>query len=208
MNPSLTDGGANSAPEPPAPIAGDRGPAWVKRGASVQSKVQNALALAVVALLGGGFLTWYYTGLAAKPVALEQTKAKQAAQGEMKLPPLGPAPVRPVVKPEQTSALVDSESAEAQVLLAGGADSAGLALAGGPPAGYPPPAAYAAPPPPDPVQQRRLEAPVLIRGAGSFTDASDPEVGADAALDGQRGGRPRTGFAGTGSCGLDVVRRS
>ena len=93
MNPSLTDGAANSAPEPPAPIAGDRGPAWVKRGASVQSKVQNALALAVVALLGGGFLTWYYTGLAAKPVAPEQTKAKQAAQGEMKLPPLGPAPV-------------------------------------------------------------------------------------------------------------------
>ena len=100
MNPSLTDGGANSAPEPPAPIAGDRGPAWVKRGASVQSKVQNALALAVVALLGGGFLTWYYTGLAAKPVAPEQTKAKQAAQGEMKLPPLGPAPVK--AKPEQS----------------------------------------------------------------------------------------------------------
>jgi type IV secretion system protein VirB10 len=167
----------------------------------VQSKVQNALALAVVALLGGGFLTWYYTGLAAKPVAPEQTKAKQAAQGEMKLPPLGPAPVRPVVKAEQTSALVDAESAEAQVLLAGGADTAGLALAGGPPAGYPPPATYAAPPAPDPVLQRRLEAPVLIRGAGSYaaSGSSDPEVGADAALDGHPAGRPQSGFAAGGA---------
>ena len=49
--------------------------------------------------------------------------------------------------------------------------------------------------------QRRLEAPVLIRGAGSFTDASDSEVGADAALDGQRGGRPRTGSAAGSAAG-------
>jgi len=182
-------------------IPGDRGVASVRRGASVQSKLQNALALGVVALIGGGFLTWYYTGLAAKPVAPEQTRAKQAAQGEMKLPPLGPAPVKPVQKAEQTSALVDADSAEAQALLAGGADNAGLALAGGPPAGYPPPATYAAPPAPDPVLQRRLEAPVLIRGAGSYAVASDPEDGADAALDGQRGGRPRTGFAAGGAAG-------
>ena len=54
MNPSLTDGGANSAPEPPAPIAGDRGPAWVKRGASVQSKVIEArwgVAMVIMGLL-------------------------------------------------------------------------------------------------------------------------------------------------------------
>ena len=106
-----------------------------------------------------------------------------------------------MAKPEQSAPLVEEGSAEAQALLAGGADTAGLALAGGPPAGYPPPAAYAAPPPPDPVLQRRLDAPVLIRGAGSYADASDPEDGADAALDGQRGGRPRTGSAAGSAAG-------
>ena len=79
----------------------------------------------------------------------------------MKLPPLGPAPSRKA-PPVENTPLVDAGSAEEQALLAGGPDP-GLAGAG-PPAGNPSP--YAAPPPPDPVLQRRLEAPVLIRGMG------------------------------------------
>ena len=103
-------------------IVGDRGPAWVKRGASMQSKVQNVLALAVVALIGGGFLVWYYTGLAATPAPVEETRAQTAVQGEMTLPPLGPAPQRVVVVPtDEPSNLVDEGSAEAEALLAGGA---------------------------------------------------------------------------------------
>jgi len=164
----------------PGAIPGERGPAWVKRGASIQSKVQNALALAVVALLGGGFLLWYYSRVAAAPPPVEETRAKAAAAaGEMALPPLGPplgpAPMRPA--PVVNTPLVEAGSPEEQALLRGEPDSG---LAGeGPQAVTPSP--YMAPPPPDPVLQRRLEAPVLIRGTGGTSGAaySDAEVGAD-----------------------------
>jgi len=151
----------------------------------LQSKVQNALALAVVALIGGGFLVWYYTGLAAKPAPVEETRAQTAVQGEMTLPPLGPAPVRvDVVQTDEPSNLVDEGSAEAEALLAGG---------------LPPPALGAAPAPAaaavDPVLQRRLDAPVLIRGSGSYAGATAPDPGADAALDGPGVGRPEAGLA-------------
>ncbi len=88
MSAALPDAETSAVPEPPAAIVGDRGPAWVKRGASVQAKVQNGLALAVVALLGGGFLAWYYSRVAAEPEAADQARAQAAAQGEMKLPSL------------------------------------------------------------------------------------------------------------------------
>ena len=58
-------------------IPGERGPAWVQRGTSLQSKVQNALALAVVALLGGGFLLWYYSRVAAAPPPVEETRPRR-----------------------------------------------------------------------------------------------------------------------------------
>ena len=173
-------------------IPGDRGPAVVARGVSLQSKVQNALALAVVALIGGGFLVWYYTGLAAKPAPVEETRAQAAVQGEMTLPPLGPAPVRVVVPTTEPANLVDEGSAEAEALLAGEMASAAgrgdlrwvLRLA---------PASPAV----DPVLQRRLDAPVLIRGSGSYAGATAPDPGADAALDGPGVGRPGS-RSGTG----------
>ena len=105
----------------PGAIPGERGPAWVKRGTSIQSKVQNALALAVVALLGGGFLLWYYSRVATTPPPVEETRAKAAAAGEMALPPLGPAPVKAQeTQIEEVSPLIDPTSAEGQALLAGG----------------------------------------------------------------------------------------
>ena len=172
----------------------------MKRGTSIQSKVQNALALAVVALLGGGFLLWYYSRVATTPPPVEETRAKAAAAGEMALPPLGPAPVKAQeTQIEEVSPLIDPTSAEGRALLAGGNDPGGYPGYGGPAAGYP--AAATAPPPPDPVLQRRLEAPVLIRGMGSYSTAtpSSPEAGADAALDGQHGGRPPAGGAAGGN---------
>ncbi len=176
-----------------AAIPGDRGSAVVSGGSSMQSRLQGALALGVVALVGGGFLAWYYSGLAAKPVP-EQTKAKQAAEAETKLPPLGPAPPRPKVV--ESDPLVDEGSAEAQALLAASVDPYGPALAGGPPAADPRVSAYAAPPPPDPVRQRRLEAPVLIRAVGGYSGGSDSAAQSDAALDGPATGRPPTGGSG------------
>jgi type IV secretion system protein VirB10 len=173
--------------EPGPGLAGERRAAWVARGVSMQAKVQNALALALVVLLGGAFLYWYYARVAAAPApAAEQTRAKAAAAGEMRLPPFGRAPPRPAPAVEATR-LVDPDSTEGQALLASGEDAGGPALAQGPPVAVqtsgPTPGGYATPPPPDPVQQRRLEAPVLIRGTGSYAVVSvaDPhvEIGAD-----------------------------
>jgi type IV secretion system protein VirB10 len=187
----------------PGAIRGERGPAWVKRGTSIQSKVQNALALAVVAVLGGGFLLWYYSRVATTPPPVEETRARAAAAGEMALPPLGPplapAPVKAQeTRIEEVSPLIDPTSAEGRALLAGGNDPGGYPGYGGPAAVYP---AAGTAPPPDPVLQRRLEAPVLIRGMGSYSTAtpSSPDAGADAALDGQRSGRPPSGGAAGGN---------
>ena len=193
-------GAVGSSPAIPGAIPGERGPALVKRGTSIQSKVQNALALAVVALLGGGFLLWYYSRVATTPPPVEETRAKAAAAGEMALPPLGPAPVKAQeTQIEEVSPLIDPTSAEGRALLAGADSSGGYPGYGGPAAGYP--AESTAPPPPDPVLQRRLEAPVLIRGIGSYSTAtpSSPEAGADAALDGPHGGRPPSGAAAGGN---------
>ena len=192
-------------------IAGERRSAVVARSyASLQSKVQNALALAVVALLGGGFLAWYYHGIAETRAQATRPVKPAALQGEMKLPPLGPSPTQPrAIKTDMTSALVDPQSAEGEALLARSGDGGSLVNASSSPpaaypmatAGYQSAAALAAP---DPVLQRRLTAPVLIRGTGEYSGAaySDAEVGADGRvrdLDGQRGGRPQDDGSASGN---------
>jgi type IV secretion system protein VirB10 len=106
----------------------------------------------------------------------------------MALPPLGPAPIR-MSPPVVNTPLVEPGSPEEAALLRGEPE-AGLALAAGPPAVMPTvgatPGGYPPAPPLDPVQQRRLEAPVLIRGTGSYAavSAAEAEVGVDVAPDG------------------------
>jgi type IV secretion system protein VirB10 len=182
-------------------IPGERGPSAVARGRSLQARVQNALALGVVVLLGGGFLTWYYLGLA-ESHAEAKAKKPAAVASEVTLPPLGPAPV--AVKPVQATPMVESGSAEAETLLAGSQDDTsgygGLALASGPPAATPYSNAYAAPTQPDPVMQRKLESPVLVRGVGTYSMQPE-EVQSDAALDGPLGDRPGNGSPGGGVTG-------
>ena len=157
-------------------VAGQRGPAVVARRMTLQGKVQNALALGVVALVGGGFLAWYYSGLAESRAEAKRTAKPAQVQGEMKLPPLGPAP-RKTVTPGADTALVEVGSAEAEALLAAQAvpEPTMGAVGGGAAPGY------AVPPPVDPVLQRRLEAPVLVRGVGGYAAAAPEE---------ERGGRP------------------
>ncbi len=183
----------------PDAISGERGPAWVRRGTSIQSKVQNALALAVVVLLGGGFLLWYYSRVATVPPPSEETRARAAAAGEMKLPPLGPAPA---MKPEST--VTESPAAANDVpmdVFGNPQDASALPtmMASAPASRETTGPAMAETP--DPVLQRRLEAPVLIRGTGSYSARlpSNTEVDADASLDGPRSGRAPSGGAADGN---------
>jgi type IV secretion system protein VirB10 len=195
VSPAPPDGEISAVPEAPAAIAGDRGPAWVKRGASVQAKVQNGLALAVVALLGGGFLAWYYSRVAAEPEPADQAKAQAAAQGEMKLPALGPAPPRAQPATVAPPALVDAQSAEAEALLAGEPMAERPMGYGGPSSGYG--ATAPAPAPVDPVLQRRLDAPVLIRGMGTFRGPSSDVEGGPSTESIDVTARPEMGRAGS-----------
>ena len=118
MTEELPQSTASGAVESELPdVAGLRGPAVVARRMTLQGKVQNALALGVVALVGGGFLAWYYSGLAESRAEAKRTAKPAQVQGEMKLPPLGPAP-RKSVTPGAETALVEVGSAEAEALLA------------------------------------------------------------------------------------------
>jgi type IV secretion system protein VirB10 len=89
--PAADDGAVNSVGA--ATVEGERDIPSVNRERSLQSRVNNGLALAVVCLVGGGFLFWYYSSTFK---AQQDAKAKveharvAKAQGEMKLPPLGP----------------------------------------------------------------------------------------------------------------------
>lgn len=174
----------------------------VARRFSLQSRVQNAMALGVVLLVGGGFLAWYYTGLAESRAEAKQTVKPAQVQGEMALPPLGPAPK--VVKPAESVPLVEDGSAEAEALLAG-SPVGGAQYAASDPA-QTMVAGYSTPPPVDPVLQRRLEAPVLVRGVGGYGATAEEEVdarpssGLDAAEPRPPSGGAR-GDAGAGAAG-------
>jgi type IV secretion system protein VirB10 len=174
--------------------------ALVARTVSLQAKVQNAFAIGVLLLLGGGFLTWYYLGLAESHDEAARRKPP-AVQGEMLLPPLapGPAKVRPKDDPAAASALVDADSEAGRALLA--------APVATPSAGMVPPGS--AMPAVDPVVQRQIMAPVLVRGSGAYAAGAaefDAEAQAqDATLPGAggaAGAAPNGGRVGSGLGGL------
>lgn len=73
-------------------ITGERAESVVNRPPSLQSRVSNALALALFGSLALGFLVWYYVNSAATRATArttEETAARSKADGEMALPPLG-----------------------------------------------------------------------------------------------------------------------
>jgi type IV secretion system protein VirB10 len=80
-------------PEAPARhVAGDRGIPSINRARSIQSRVSTALAIGLMAVLGAGFLAWYYTKALTRPLRAQQAAqqaSKSRAQGEMPLPSLG-----------------------------------------------------------------------------------------------------------------------
>jgi type IV secretion system protein VirB10 len=93
IDPSLGDGTAEAVRSAGgASVPGERDIPSVNQQRSLQSRVNNLLALVVVTLVGGGFLYFYYSNLShkqadAKAKVAQERTAKSA--GEMKLPPLG-----------------------------------------------------------------------------------------------------------------------
>src|ERR1700689_4274711 len=75
-----------------ASVLGERDIPSVNQQRSLQSRVNNSLALIVVTLVGGGFLYFYYSNLSHKQADAKAKVAQERtakATGEMKLPPLG-----------------------------------------------------------------------------------------------------------------------
>jgi type IV secretion system protein VirB10 len=83
---------SNALDEAAGSVAGDRGIPSINRGRSIQSRVSSLLAIALMSLLGLGFLTWYYAKVLSQPRQAQhaaQASSKTKAQSEMALPPLG-----------------------------------------------------------------------------------------------------------------------
>ena len=73
-------------------VRGERAAALVHAFRSVQSRVSNALAAALMITLGLAALTWYYTSAVTRPAhtrAVAQSGVAARVQSEMPLPPLG-----------------------------------------------------------------------------------------------------------------------
>lgn len=146
-------------------VRGERAIPSVNRERSIQSRISGFLALAVMLLLGAGFLFWYYNTQYAKTREAQETARKAAAAragGEMKVPPLGR--IDPPKTPPEATAIVSPPS-------------------------NPPPPANAAPagmPQKTPEQialERQLGTPVLRRAQSAQTSGtSAPHAFADPAM--------------------------
>lgn len=74
-------------------VAGERGIPSVNRVRSMQSRVSSALAIGLMAIIGVGFLAWYYShalGRGERTQANAERATRERAQSEMIVPPLGP----------------------------------------------------------------------------------------------------------------------
>lgn len=149
-------------------VEGERGVAVVARARSLGAKIHQSFAIVVLGLVVGGFLFWYYHGLAARERAPREAAAQatqQKASGEMRLPPL--------VKPEPRRVVLEEEGAgdEAQADEEGAADGQPIAYenwgALGEGYGVSPAAgvSYAAPvaTAEELELKRKLDAPVMLR---------------------------------------------
>lgn len=81
-------------------VIGERGIPSVNRVRSMQSRVSAALAIGLMAVVGIGFLVWYYShslGRGERAQANAERATRERAQSEMIVPPLGPIQPRRVV---------------------------------------------------------------------------------------------------------------
>ncbi|CAA9891716.1 conserved hypothetical protein [Candidatus Methylobacter favarea] len=166
-------------------VAGERRIPSVSQAQSVQSKLNNIFAIGLIVLLGGGFLTWYYSNIAAKQKLTEDAKRKQQAQllqANGSLPKLGavPFPTQP-----QPAAPKPPEPLNAGNLFGPPAESAET---GGYNNGQPKPKT-----PEELAVERRLNTPVYVKsglqnGANAVTPNKGRTTGQNTALAGNTGG--------------------
>jgi type IV secretion system protein VirB10 len=178
-------------------VPGERSTAAVHRVRSLESRVNNLMAVGLMCALGFGLLVWYYSAALRRPArAAESAKALAAsrAQGEMLLPSLGvilpPSPPHNAETAASTSApptpaplaaqapsaisAIASQRLEALPLLSGPAGVAGAA--GVLPGGWSPsPQAPVGLTPGQRAFERRLSGPVFARQSEP-PGASTPEA--------------------------------
>jgi type IV secretion system protein VirB10 len=155
----------------PAPdqVQGERGATLVNRAVSVQSRLSNILAVALMSVLGLGSLAWYYANTMTR-----QSRARQSAlaasagraQGEASLPSLGR--IDPPLPPPPEPVGESFTQADRAPLAASTLPEIPLGVS---PAANP----YAAPPPPTPEQleqQRQLSGSVFSSGSAAAAASS------------------------------------
>jgi type IV secretion system protein VirB10 len=107
-----------------APVAGERGLPSVNPPRAVDTRIANALALALVAALGVAALGFYYVKVAARPAQSKQAAeaaVRASAGGESTVPPIGRVDAPRVVPVErESSAAADGDTAEAGATDGGG----------------------------------------------------------------------------------------
>jgi type IV secretion system protein VirB10 len=200
--PSVPPGEA--APGVSETVRGERSTAVVNRARPLQSRITDALAIALMGLLGLGALVGYYVHTAKRgshALALAQRAARAQAQADAPLPPLGR-----IVGPKLAQATSSASPAPslAQTILGPPPalptsppvhwDHAG-ALAGvshRSPAGYP----VAAAGPRDRALEQQLEGPVFARSSGSASGAESGTPESAAANAGSPAGPPWPGTEG------------
>ncbi len=142
-------------------IPGDRARAVVARARSIGARIHQGFALAVVGLVGGGFLAWYYTALSTRESESQEAVdrvTQQKTSTEMRLPRL--------VKPEPRWVKLEEvppslEEVEASPESVGGWNVGSSEIA-------------APMPTENPALRRVLDAPVLARPSSSDTTLAGP----------------------------------
>jgi type IV secretion system protein VirB10 len=177
---SEQDAGGPAHGEAEDQIQGERTVSSLSRARSMQSRVSSVLAVGLMSALGLGLLTWYYANVLSRQSRAGQSAqlaAKNRAQGEMALPPLGR--INPPLNSRGTG-IAEQLLGPPPVMpnLAGTAawSPADLPAQGPPPANGPPPRAH------ETSLDRRLHGRVFAKQSGSRLDAQGEEPQAAAAV--------------------------
>lgn len=181
-------------------VEGERDIPSVNRDRSLQSRVNNWMALGLMLLLGGGFLYFYFQSQFSKQQQAEDKVAQERATksaGEMKLPPLGSVEGPRAASTDTTLPPDEGPTPIGDVLGPAPPLGAPGAVAGAP--GVPPPPQ--GPPPKTPAEldlERKLLASVLTRGGFQGVGGGAGAGGAGSIPVGFLGG-PRSDLLGSAS---------